>query len=584
MNSAKKLNLMSAMRTFVSHLSFLIPPPHPFTSSLSLIPLLLLLVAAGEANATGVRMRHDIVLKSGWNAFYLPVTLEESADVFFADWPTDRVGCYDQAAYLRTKQFTTSADESTQGAIEPRMRLWVRDEPGRSTLRSVVGNAVYLVNVTNRTGFTKTVYGEPVALRMDWHCTTGDDCPLNYLGISTDGTAAQVTSSSYLLGLNTDWETRYAVGGRPTLAQPNLTLIGKDPSVANSLAVAMDSRKTGDWSGPLCVSPANGFDLGTNGTMGVLKVRNDSGTNRIVRVAFSGSARQEGVPLLPVPAILYLDPVRHVDWQRDNLADIPYERELLAGETLSLRLAVNRAVPIAGPEGSECGGIVTVTDVSPADCTHFQTAVPFAAVWTSYADDPMAGLWLANVSLDRVSGFDEKEGATEPVSAGAPMNLRLLVHVGEDGAMNLLQRARVGDRRVTAAALPSDDPIRPGTGTFAKRATFGWTVAETSRVNPFYHAKHPDHDGLRTDFKTPLPSGDDFNNYVSTVKPELFSVSNTVELVWDERPWTPDELLTGTCAWTFSGLRREGAIRAEGSFTMRRISKHNLNETKEELK
>ena len=544
--------------------------------------LALMLVSGTVPAATGVRMQHEIDLKGGWNLFYLPVMPDEPADRFFADWPTDSVGCYDSSGYLRTEQFTTSADESTQGAITPRMKLWVRDVPGRSTFSAVLGNAVYLVNITNKAGFVKTVYGEPVALRVDLHASNGIDRPLNCLGITTDGTDAPLRSC--LLGLDTGWTSCYSVGGRSTLASPSLTPLDPAKPVANGQAVEIDAVRAGEWGGPLRVSPANGFNLGTNGTMGVLKVRNDSGTNRVVRVAFSQGDRVPGEDLLPVPAILYLDPVRHVDWQRDNLADAPYERELVAGETLTLRLAVNRAVPIAGPEGSECGGIVTVTDVSPVDCTHFRTAVPFAAVWTSYADDPMAGLWLANVSLERVSGFDAKEGATAPTPAGVAMNLRLLVHVGEDGAMNLLQRARVGDRRVTAAALPADDPVRPGTGTFAKQATFGWTVAETSRVNPFRHAKHPDHDGLRTDFKTPLPSGDDFDNYVSTVKPELFSVSNTVELVWDERPWTPDELLTGTCAWTFSGLRREGAVRAAGSFTMRRISKQNLNETKEELK
>ena len=553
---------------------------------------LLSVVLCLGANATGVRMRHDIVLKSGWNAFYLPVTLDEPADVFFADWPTDRVGCYDQAAYLRTEQFKTSADESTQGAIEPRIRLWVRDEPGRSTLRSVVGNAVYLVSITNRTGFTKTVYGEPVALRMDWHCTTGDDCPLNYLGVSTDGAEAQMTGQSYLLGLNTDWETRYAVGGRPTLAQPNLTLIDKDPSVASGSAVAMDSAKTGDWSGPLYISPANGFDLGTNGTMSVLKVRNDSGTNRTVRVAFSGGAWVDGVAPLPVPGLQYLDPVRHATWQKENLVDVPYVRELVAGETLELRLAVDRETDLKGRVGVEYGGVITVTDVSPEDCSHFQTAVPFSAKADGGAfrrSKWPKGLWAVDVTLDKVSQLvsASPDGSSPtPVKAGAAMKLRLLVHVDYNGAMNLLQRARLGTRRVTAAALPTDQPVLPGAGTFGVAAAFDWTVAETSRVNPFYHARHPDHDGLKADFKSPAPSGDDFSNYNSMVKPELFSVENAVAFVWDATTgaaWNPEETLSGTCTWTLTGLRREGGIETTGTFTMKRLSALDLDELKEDF-
>lgn len=581
------------------------------------------------ANATGVRMRHDIVLKSGWNVFYLPVTLDESADVFFADWPTDCVGCYDQAAYLRTAQFTTSADESTQGAIKPRIRHWVRGESGRSTLRAVVGNAVYLVNVTNRTGFAKTVYGEPVALRMDWHRTTGDDCPLNYLGISTDGADAQMTDNAYLLGLNTDWETCYTVGGRPMLAQPKLTLIeNKDPSVTNFSAVAMDARKTGDWSGPLYISPANGFDLGTNGTMGVLKVRNDSGTNRTVRIHFKpGEVSEEPLQInLPFPKLQALDPARQSSWNAE-FAQTGYERELVAGEILELRLAVDRETELLDPSGTEYGGVITVTDVSPESCSHFQTSVPFSAKsdggefrrtkWPK-------GLWAVDVTLDKVSQmlpddqhrfvevvttntYEEVDEsvmppvtnlvtevvtnqveipATAPVKAGAAMKLRLLLHVDSNGAMNLMQRARVGTRRVTAAALPTDQPILPGEGTFGVAATFNWTVAETSRINPFYHARHPDHDGLKADFKSPAPSGDDFNNYNSTVKPELFSVENAVAFAWDATTgaaWNPEETLSGTCSWTLVGLRREGGIETTGTFTMKRLSALDLDELKEDF-
>ena len=90
------------------------------------------------------------------------------------------------------------------------------------------------------------------------------------------------------------------------------------------------------------------------------------------------------------------------------------------------------------------------------------------------------------------------------------------------------------------------------------------------------HPTHPQHDGLRWDFATPLPSGDDFANYVSTQKPELFSVTNTVLLVLDlkgdETPWNPDDTKSGACTWILKGLRREGAITLSGAATFRRIA------------
>ena len=589
--------------------------------------LLALMLASGAVPAaTGVRMQHEINLKGGWNLFYLSVTPDEPADRFFADWPSDSVGCYDSSGYLRTEQFTTSADESTQGAITPRMKLWVRDVPGRSTFSAVLGNAVYLVNITNKAGFVKTVYGEPVALRADLHASNGIDRPLNCLGITTDGTDAPLRSC--LLGLDTGWTSCYSVGGRSTLASPSLTPLDPAKPVSSGQAVEIDAVRAGAWGGPLRVSPANGFNLGTNGTTGVLKVRNDSGTNRVVRVDFSpGELSEDPFQVnLPFPKLLSRDPVRQGGWNAE-FRETGYVCELRAGETLELRLAVDRETELLGPAGTEYGGILRVTDVSPEDCTHFRTAVPFSAKadggefrrskWPK-------GLWVADLTLDKVSQLlpeelhrfetvvstntywevDEEQtpatsnlvtyvvtnevevSASRPVAAGSPMKLRLLVHVDYNGVMNLMARARLGTRRVTAAVLPTDRPVLPGAGTFGVAAAFNWTVAETSRVNPFYHARHPDHDGLRADFKKPAPSGDDFNNYNSTVKPELFSVENAVAFVWNAASgaaWSPEETLSGTCSWTLTGLRREGGIETTGTFTMKRLSALDLDELKEDF-
>jgi len=107
-------------------------------------------------------------------------------------------------------------------------------------------------------------------------------------------------------------------------------------------------------------------------------------------------------------------------------------------------------------------------------------------------------------------------------------------------------------------------------------------------VNPFRHAKHPDHDGLDWDFKDTLASGDNFTNYVAAVKPELFSISNRLEFAWDAHAgaaWNPTETLTGDCTWYLYGLRYEhgGVIKTGGTFTMKRVSKATLEAIKEEF-
>ncbi len=116
---------------------------------------------------------------------------------------------------------------------------------------------------------------------------------------------------------------------------------------------------------------------------------------------------------------------------------------------------------------------------------------------------------------------------------------------------------------------------------FGEELHFSYAVAADDPVNPFLHPYHPSHDGLEADFTTPTESGDNFTNYMNAIKPELFSISNKVRLVWSEAPasgggsigWNPAESVSGTIEFAVSNLRREGPITMEGQFALRRVSK-----------
>ena len=563
------------------------------TSSLFLLPSL----------ATGVKEAHTVALDFGWNAFFLPVQPSETPSQLFADWPVEKVGMYDQAAYLRTAQFDGEA--STLGAIENPMKYWVREDAGLTSLDALRANAVYICFCTNVTGFTTTVYGEPEAMRTSWHSSV--DSTVNYVGISTDGTDAEVrTVGGYFLGLDvgaTDFRKIYG----PLADQPGLKAVSvKDPYVANGKGLAIDSIKTSDWSGPLYVSPMNGIDMGTNHNQGVVTVRNDAGTNRMVRISFKESEFADVNLKMLYPDIHYLDSARQSAWV-SPLHSEPYECELAAGETLTLRLAVDRATLAAAP-GTEFGGIVEVTDVSMVSPTHFRTAIPFsitAGDSAERAQDWPNGLWVATISLDAVPQFVAEGSVTEYTdeivtntysrctstnefgvgiyedvqvvstnkvavyttaakAAGSTMKARIFIHRDVDGNLKMLQRARLNGRRYSSAMLPTDLGVVTGTGTFGTAAVFAFTVAEHSRVNPMYHAKHPDHDGLDSDFKEWAKEGS-----------EVFEIGNRITLRWDANDaasWNPEETMTGKATWTFSGLRREGEIKAEGTFTIQRLS------------
>lgn len=588
--------------------------------------------AAVSTFATGVRMKHTVILQPGWNAFFLPITLDEPADAVFAGWPVETVGYYDKDSFLNTRQFETSAEDSSQGAIDIGMKMWKRDDPGHTSFFTLVANGVYVTVNTNRSAFTAELYGEPAAYRLTWHVSDGVTAPLNYIGISS-AADAPLTADGYFSGLGTDWQARYKIDGIPTSPVPRLTELNRSPLLPNGGVVAMDSAKIGDWGGVLNVSPTQGLDLGTNLSVSVVSIRNDAATNRLVRVSLREGEGAAGVARLVMPTVMYLDPAMQTAWQ-PSLKDMPYTRELASGETLKLRLAIDRERELFSQAvGTEYGGIIEVADASTDFPSNFRTAIPFSAQadgGTFCEERWPKGLWVASVTLDKVgrtipeenveeyepqitvAPYTTYEVATnalgvvstnlveimvavtnmvpvltaEPIPVAKPMTVRLLVHVDAAGAMNLMQRARFGGRRLTAAVLPTDTPVLPGSGAFGGSANFRWAVSESSKVNPFRHAKHPDHDGKSADFDGPAPSGDDFNNYLSTVKPELFSIMNDLTLDWSASAaaaWSPEETLTGTCAWSLRGLRREGALKMSGTFRMTRLSSDDLENLKEGL-
>ena len=253
-------------------------------------------------------------------------------------------------------------------------------------------------------------------------------------------------------------------------------------------------------------------------------------------------------------------------------------------------------------------------------------------VWVASAELDTVTFTLTKDGGEKAEGEGEKK-------AGGTMKVRLPLYVDGAGKMTLLQRFWYGRdtngvlrcfsgaiekqddtvgplvevQRVSTPFLPTDQPeiaIPPanyveeeyvtyvtetnehgevvGTNevsetrqrlvsnnTFGTYALASFTVGENSKVNPMRHALHPQHDGLTADYKDSAPSGDNFNNYVGTVKPESFSIVNRIGFTWDATggsAWDPKDTLTGSLVWEFDGLRHEGTLRAIGRFVMKRVS------------
>ncbi|MCQ2389897.1 MAG: hypothetical protein MJ240_00625 [Kiritimatiellae bacterium] len=584
------------------------------------------LLAVG-AYAVEVMSSQMVALNNGWNAFYLTVSPTGTADQVFADWPVDFVSAYDSAAFLETRQY--SALGSTEGTSIGGYRTWHRLEKGASSLMRVPANTVYVCFATNVMP-ARTIYGRPSAPRITWHASSTNES-LNLVGLST---YAPATLSGYFNGLdvgNTFFKQFY--GSNPAAVQQHA--VYDRLALDGGAVLLVDSSKVSDWSGVLNVSPVGGIDFGTNGTMAAVQVRNDGLLERTVRVALVGGSAANALDVPPMPTGLQIKDVSTAMASATNawtafLPATPFVKRLKPSETLNLRLALDRS-QLEGAAGTYYGALLLITDEDGG--SNMKVAVPVEAIGDGGAFAQTAwpkGIWLAAAELDTVTfvgtpipvtnetvtvsnvidaitkesyvmtNYHSEVRTSIPTTeqhAGGKMKVRLPLYVDGNGGMTLLQRFWYGrdaagalhviagsansdvplteTRRVSTAFLPTDQvKIPAASGAFGTTATFPFVVAETSNVNPMRHALHPQHDGKRFDFKTPSPSGDDLDNYQGTIKPESFSITNTVNFTWKTSQgttWSPDETLSGRLIWEFGGLRHEGTIRASGPFVMKRI-------------
>lgn len=555
-------------------------------------------VLALLAGTGPVKVAQTVKLKAGqWNLFHLSVQPTVGADEFFADWPVDTVGMYDADSFRLLQQY--SGAYSTEGAVRGAMRKWVRGDSGASDIGQLMANTVYMCRPFNNAEIK--VYGLPRAARIMWH-PSSTNLPANFVGVSLqDG--VKVRLEDYFRGCDADVTEMRKVGGTAE-AGPTDQIVFGELQAADGDAFAIDCKNVSDWSGAVHVSPVDGVDFGKNGTRGSVVVRNDGRDERTVEMRIVASANEGGVAMPTLRGDCFHVRERSVvsDGWHLLAAETVMTKKLAAGARWELDFAFDRVKTAAVAAGETLGGVLEFRDVDGG--SGMVTRVPLQATadggeW-ALSSWPK-GLWIAEVEFDRVSQQVRKNTMKHGVKSGGSMKVRLPMYVaGAGSAPVLLQRvtmAEVGGsnrlfgasaampagakivRRISSVHLPTDvnscvyaDDSEPAV--FGSNAAFSFTVGERSRVNPFYHAQHPMHDGLDADWKDNLPSGDVPANWNAAVKPELFSITNRIHLVWkdnDAAAWNPAETLSGECTWTLGGLVIDGEVQMQGEFTMKRV-------------
>ena len=557
--------------------------------------LMLLPVAAGAAHIS-----ETMTLAKGWNAIYLESTPTNAVcDEFFAGAPVARVASYQSDAYSATRQFADDGTEITQKPLS--YYVWVPGDETASTMGVLVGGHVYMVYATN--AWSKTFYGVPAAPRQTWRNTSADNGFMNLVGVSADPGVSVTVKSYFGEGpFGTASGAAYQVAGTKTSAPSFLSLgIGASSKVQGGKAYALTATKDSDWSGVIGFLGSEFVDFGSNSFASVT-LKNFGATNHTFRVKIIASADKENDKFfvsddsVPVPLLKRKVKDEKGDESWTNVTeDAFWDVTLAAGATSVQNFSLDRARMTAGVT------YAAVMQIEEQEKTQMRVRIPVTA-GEKAADDAAfpTGLWAGYVQMEAVSSLTNDT----PTAAAGKLKMNILVHVPKTGSPKLLQRVAAGvdaesklrlfkelssakavcgnPRRLSTVMMSVDTPMVAASAhnTFGDQLQFDWTVAQAARDNPFRHAWHPDHDGKTADYSGDVASGDDLSNYVNPVKPELWSVTNTLYLSWHKLnnptedidfEHNVEETTAGFATWTVGGLISNGPIKSMGIFYLKRI-------------
>ena len=569
--------------------------------NLSTFQLLCAAVAAlcAATAAQAAHIEETISLANGWNAIYLESTPDVAAcEEFFAGAPVERVASYHSDAYSSTRQIADDGSVIEQKPIS--YYVWVPGDETASTMASLAGGRTYMILATN--AWSKTFLGVPAAPQQTWRATTGETGFMNIVGVSADA-AASIAAKAYF-GEGPFGKTSgvaYQIAGTKTEAPTFLPMtIGAKAKVGGGKAYALSATQDADWPGVVGFSGNAAVAFGSDEFSGVT-LKNFGTTNHVFSVKIIAS--KDASENMPPMKRMVKDAQGKESWVAVE-PGVAWEVPLAASALSAQRFALDRTAMAAG---TTYAAVMQIDDLGG---TQMRVRIPVTA-GEKTADEAAypTGLWAGYIQMEAVSSLTNET----PTAAAGKLRMNILVHVDANGKAKLLQRVAAGvdsegnvrlfkelssakaacenPRRLSTVMMSVDNPIVEATThtTFGDQLQFQWTVPPAARDNPFRHAWHPDHDGKTADYSGELPSGDDLANYVNPVKPELWSVANTLYFSWHERndpdadiyfEHNPGETTAGFATWTVGGLvsggqitsTSKGEINSIGVFYLKRIA------------
>lgn len=597
-------------------------PQPPKTSPLLGSFLIWISLSTGVAHAQWATQ--EIPLEPGWNAVYLEVEPEpRDTALVLQGLPVDSV-------WMWNGRFSTVQYIEDPETLVPENPDWlVYTPPGdprsvSTNLHAVEGGRGYLIKLEGGTPATWTVTGRPARRRLDWLADS-----LNLVGFAVDENAPPTFGQFFA-----------SSPAHSSLQIFSLTSAGNWAALPNPAAATVErgrayfvySSTPSSFTGPITVAFDHGttVDFGHNLVERTITLRNASSQPQALTLTQEGSAPAPGGDTVVAGSV----PLSY--WEFDiGIAGgiwkpLPPQLSLLLapGEQRNLRLAVRRPdfAAFSPPPGKQAVYQDLLTVAGAQLNLHIPVLAKGQALPTlgpsgqgggaAVASGAFAGLWVGTAEVDRVNFVSSVNDPNTPLDTASSFQLRLVVHVDEQGSARLLDEViqmwkeptykpsvedpniqvidergrfvlvtndallgqftgaslrdgRLSGRRISTAAFSLDAPLLQKSGSsFGKELDFEVVLPYDHPVNPFVHRYHPDHDNQDARFEQQLPEGRESFTVWRDVSLE-FSATDPEGL---ELAGYGDTYVGGIYREALTGIHKN-VVHTEGTFRLHHVSR-----------
>ncbi len=569
------------------------------------------------------------VLQTGWNAVFLHVdpSHQTADELLLAETDIEEVWLW--VPDMGNGQFYDDVQSPTDG--DSSWLSWQRETYTEATLGTLIGNAAYLIKVTNSlsdggTTFTWTVKGQPVPPSYSWNSdgqnfigfSTPAATPPNFDDFLEHDTALYSASDIYIY---VGGDLSDGTDGNSQNPQELASYLG--PSVDRGRAMWIDTGDYNRYFGPFELKLQNSSgvhfrDFISSHTLTLQNLTDETNTVSLTLIgseaAPDGQTAIAGTP--PVIVRGDLD-ITNLTYAYTSLNDGAHSWTLAphgeTGSQVQFTLGIDR-LSLSDLLGDYHAGILRFTDSSGL----LEVDVPVSAEVAS-----TTGLWVGEATVSQVQEdvnvyeTEEVDGEVETVydddnnailvssstnysGVAKSFPLRLIVYVDDDGNPTLYQRAYYGlgtnlsagvffkqsdlhtdylssARRVSAIHLPWEaDPAGWSLGTtFAQGSNMTAQVTigyDNHASNPFVHTYHPDHDNLNADFDAKKSEGEESYRIVRTISLDLASSADDFKSLARAA-----RSVTGSYAETLKLVGKDSQGReynVAGAFALTRLTDH----------